>query len=197
LQAMLEWQPYVVVLDSALERVLPLNIKIDAVLGDFDRGFDPQYALAHQFPIEIIHRPDQEKTDLEKAFEWLIEKGFSDVHVLWATGKRADHHWHNMSAMVPYRNQLKVVVLDDYSRIFLAPKQFEKWYSQGTILSLVPLNKVEGITTENLVFPLHHESLELGVRMGTSNEVKQDGLVVITHQSGHLLLMECNDEPFC
>ena len=34
---LLEWSPWVIVLDSAIERVLPLNIKVDVVLGDFDQ----------------------------------------------------------------------------------------------------------------------------------------------------------------
>jgi thiamine pyrophosphokinase len=29
-----------IVLDSAMERVMKLNIKVDVLLGDFDRDFD-------------------------------------------------------------------------------------------------------------------------------------------------------------
>ena len=42
----LEWQPLVIVLDSAIERVINLNIKVDVVLGDFDRGFNPEEITA-------------------------------------------------------------------------------------------------------------------------------------------------------
>ncbi|MBD3725125.1 MAG: thiamine diphosphokinase, partial [Flavobacteriaceae bacterium] len=34
---LLEWSPFVVVLDSAIDRVLNLGIKVDVLLGDFDR----------------------------------------------------------------------------------------------------------------------------------------------------------------
>ena len=61
---LLEWSPLVVVLDSAIERVIDLNIKIDVVLGDFDRDFNPYELLKSQYPIEIVHTPDQNKTDL-------------------------------------------------------------------------------------------------------------------------------------
>ena len=37
---LLEWSPLVVVLDSAMERVVNLGIKVDVLLGDFDQGFD-------------------------------------------------------------------------------------------------------------------------------------------------------------
>ncbi len=36
---LLEWSPLVIVLDSAIERVLALEIKVDILLGDFDRNF--------------------------------------------------------------------------------------------------------------------------------------------------------------
>jgi thiamine pyrophosphokinase len=52
------------VLDSAMERVMKLNIKVDVLLGDFDRDFDANYYKEHQHP--IVHTPDQSKTDLEK-----------------------------------------------------------------------------------------------------------------------------------
>ena len=37
LNQLLEWQPLVIVLDSAMERVVELGIKVDVLLGDFDR----------------------------------------------------------------------------------------------------------------------------------------------------------------
>jgi thiamine pyrophosphokinase len=63
---LLKCSPLVIVLDSAMERVMKLNIKVDVLLGDFDRDFDANYYKEHQHPIEIVHTPDQSKTDLEK-----------------------------------------------------------------------------------------------------------------------------------
>ena len=96
---LLEWSPLVIVLDSAIERVLELGIKVDVLLGDFDRGFNPEYYLEKQYPLEIVHTPNQEKTDLEKAFDYLIDKGHKAVNVIWATGKRADHTITNITGL--------------------------------------------------------------------------------------------------
>jgi thiamine pyrophosphokinase len=51
---LLEWSPLVVVLDSAMERVVELGIKVDVLLGDFDRGFDANYYKVTHYPIEMI-----------------------------------------------------------------------------------------------------------------------------------------------
>jgi thiamine pyrophosphokinase len=190
---LLEWQPLVIVLDSAIERVINLNIKVDVVLGDFDRGFNPEEITASQFPIEIIHKPDQNKTDLEKAFDYLIERGIPAVNVVWATGRRADHTITNLTNIVSYRNLLKIVIHDDHSKIYLLPQKFEKWYPAKTNISLIPIGVVTGITTKNLLYPLNDESLTMGYRTGSSNAVLEDGLVTINHTTGDLLLMECVD----
>lgn len=190
---LLEWSPIVVVLDNAIERVLQLDIKIDVLLGDFDGDFDPEIYKEKQFPLEIVHTPNQDKTDLEKAFDYLIEKGHKAVNIVWATGKRADHTITNITNIVSYRDKLKIVILDDHSKIFLLPNIFEKWYTKNTPISLIPIGKVSGITTQNLFYPLNNEELSIGYRTGSSNHVTEDGIVKIEHSQGDLILMECFD----
>ena len=190
---LLEWSSIVVVLDSAIERVLQLDIKVDVLLGDFDGDFNPEIYKEKQYPLEIVHTPNQDKTDLEKALDYLIEKGHKAVNIVWATGKRADHTITNITNIIRYRNKLKIVILDDHSKIFLLPNKFEKWYTANTPISLIPIGKVSGITTQNLFYPLQNEELTMGYRTGSSNHVAKDGIVSITHQEGDLLLMECLD----
>ena len=190
---LLEWSPLVIVLDSAIDRVLELGIKVDVLLGDFDRGFNPEHYKESQYPIEIVHTPNQDKTDLEKAFDYLIERGIPAVNVIWATGKRADHTITNVTNIVRFRNALKIVILDDHSKIFLLPNKFEKWYPKNTPLSLIPIGEVSGISSKNLFYPLQNDTLTIGYRTGSSNHVTEDGIVVIEHQKGDLLLMECCD----
>ena len=190
---LLEWSPLVVVLDSAINRVLELGIKIDVLLGDFDRDFNPEIYRDLQYPIEIIQTLDQEKTDLEKAFDYLIDRKIPAVNVVWATGKRADHTITNVTNIVRYQNELKIVILDDYSKIFQLPRKFQKWYPAKSILSLIPIGIVEGIHSENLEYPLKNDKLTMGYRTGSSNSVLNDGIVTISHSSGDLLLMECHD----
>ena len=190
---LLEWSPLVVVLDSAIHRVLDLNIKVDVLLGDFDRDFDAEKIRKEQYPLEIVYTPNQNKTDLEKAFDYLIKRGFPAANVIWATGRRADHTISNITNIVRFREQLKIVIIDDYSKIFLLPKTYEKWYPKGTPISLIPVGVALGISTQNLKYSLDNESLTIGYRSGSSNEVEQDGIVRITYQEGDLLMMECSD----
>ena len=190
---LLEWSPFVVVLDHAIHRVLDLGIKVDVLLGDFDRNIDFDAILARQYPLEIIAAPDQNKTDLEKGLEFLMERGFPAVNIVWATGRRADHSITNLTNLVRYKNDLKIVLFDDHSKVFPLVGSFEKWYAKGTPISLIPVGTTTGISTEGLKYNLHEETLTLGHRSGNSNEAAEDGFVKIAAQSGDLLIMECWD----
>ena len=189
----LEWSPFVVVLDSAVKRVIELGIKFDVLLGDFDRNFDPNFILANQSDVEIVCSHDQDKTDLEKGIEFLIGRKFPAVNIAWATGRRADHTISNLTNIVRYKNQIKIVLIDDYSKVFPIVETFEKWYVAGTPISLIPVGKAEGIITTGLKYNLSNESLTLGYKSGNSNEAVQDGFVKISYTVGDLLLMECWD----
>jgi len=190
---MLEWSPTVIVLDGAVHRFEPLGIKMDVLLGDFDVNINLEEIEQRQQPIKVIHTPDQNATDLEKAILWLIEEGYPSANIAWATGLRADHTVNNMMSLFKYQEQIDLVMIDDHSRIFSLPKTYKKWYPKGTRISLIPFGLVQGISCKGLKYMLSNEDLESGVRSGSSNEVVEDGWVEINYAIGNMLLMECCD----
>ena len=193
LNELLEWNPLVIVLDSAITHVLELGIKVDVLIGDFDRNFDYEYYKNLQYPIEIVKLEEQDSYDIDKAINYLINRKIPAANIVWATGRRMDHTFTNITNLIKYQQVIKLVMIDDYSKIFPLQKNFVKWYPKETILSLIPIGTVDGISTKNLKYELQNDSLVLGFKPGSSNEVLTDGLVEITYENGHLILMECND----
>jgi thiamine pyrophosphokinase len=197
LHQLLEWSPFVVVLDGAIDRVLELGIKIDLFCGDFDsHSITLENLRKVQFPIEIISTPDQDKTDLEKGLDILLEKGFPAVNIVWATGRRSDHFMSNLSVIINYQHKIKITLIDDHGSTYPIqpfPKVFKKWFTAGSTLSLIPFPVASEISTVNLKYPLINEELALGIRMGNSNEVHTTGIVEIVYQKCNLLIMECRD----
>ena len=194
LQQLLEWSPFVLALDGAAVRLLEQNIRFDAWIGDFDSGaVIDESAFIKMGSMERILAPDQNKTDLHKGIEFLISKGHVAANIIWATGKRADHTFNNMALLCHYHDQITLRIIDDYSRVYPLPKSFQKWYPKGTQLSLIPIGKANGISTQNLRYPLTNDSLELPHKLGISNEVVHDGFVEILYTDGDLLMLECLD----
>lgn len=190
---LLEWSPYIVVLDGALRRVLELQIKFDVVLGDFD-GFDPEEIRALVPPsTTVVHVPDQEKTDLEKGLDYLISKNHKAVNIIWASGRRSDHYMNNIAVLGRYIEKITTVMIDNHSRIYPIQSGFTKHFAAGSNVSLIPLNKVSGVISSNLVWNLNNEILEYPHRTSSSNRVQETGPVNIQFESGILLMMECLD----
>lgn len=187
---LLEWSPFVLALDGAIDRLVLRGIKVDAVLGDFDSTDRLEQHAVTQQPLLVLHRPDQEKTDLEKGIDYLLDEGHASANIVWATGLRFDHTYANFSNLVKYAGRIQLNLIDDHSRVYQLPTHFRKWYSAGTVLSLMPVGRVEGIHTSNLLYPLANDWLEIGNRIGTSNRVVEDGWVEISYSSGALLLGE-------
>ena len=192
LEQLLEWSPTVIALDGALDRVMSLGIKVDVWLGDFDHAQEPRTDL-DAYPLKKVFAPDQNKTDLEKAFEYLLAEGYPAVNVVWATGLRMDHTLNNFHSLVRYGREIKIVFFDDFSTTYLLPPHFEKWYPAGTPLSIIPYGQAFGVKSEGLAYELNHPVLKLGTQTSSSNAALEDGIVKITYDSGDLLLMECHD----
>ena len=193
LDQLLEWSPYVLVLDGALKRVLNLGIKFDGILGDFDTCTQEEIIGMVQPNTEVVYTPDQEKSDLEKGLEFLISKKFAAVNIVWATGMRSDHYMNNIATLARYKDQINLVMLDNYSKIYPINSGFKKHFSENTNVSLIPLNKVENVKTGNLVWNLNNETLDYPYRTSSSNKVLSMGMVEVQFDSGILLMMECID----
>lgn len=180
---------HVVVLDNARFHYKQLGLPYHTLLGDFDKGIPD----ASEETASVVHLPDQESTDFEKGIAYLEQLGYSHIIILWATGKRTDHNFVNIADLGKYPH-LNIELWDNYSRIYYIPNNFIGSFPENTIISLVPLGVVTGVTTDNLFYPLNNEDLALGVRNGNSNRVAESGQIGITYRDGRLLLMECWDE---
>ncbi len=193
LDQLLEWNPFIVVLDGALQKVMDLGIKFDLVLGDFDHTSSEEIKSMIPPDTEIVYVPDQDKTDLEKGLELLISRKYEAANIVWATGKRSDHYMNNIATLARYQDAIKLVMIDNYSRIYPVNSGFRKHFQAHHNVSLIPLNKVVNLQTENLVWNLKHQTIEYPYNTSSSNRVAETGIVSIHFDSGNLLMMECWD----
>lgn len=193
LEQLLEWNPFIVVLDGALEKVMELGIKFDLVLGDFDHTSESIIRDMIPPDTEIVYVPDQEKTDLEKGLDLLLERKYAAVNIVWATGRRSDHYMNNIGILARYQSRINIVMMDNHSRIYPLNSGFRKHFQAHHNVSLIPLNKVVNVKTENLVWNLNHQTLEYPFNTSSSNRVAETGVVSVHFDSGNLLMMECWD----
>ncbi|MFP8490000.1 thiamine diphosphokinase [Gracilimonas sp. Q87] len=157
--------------DGGGRTILNHGFKPDAVVGDLD-SFDAPETPA----FKVVHRPDQETNDLEKALTYALEQGVETCTVLGAFGHRMDHSLKNMSVLNKFHSSFdELIFRDEEFDAVLIEDTFSARLPVGNIVSLFPVSgEVTGIQTEGLMYALNNESLETGVRDGTSNETISD-----------------------
>lgn len=138
------------------------------VVGDMDSVDDETRAWLETSHCELIRHPRaKDETDLELALSLAQERGADEITILGAFGGRVDHFLGNVFLLTRARN-LKIV--DAASELWIGAGNQEIQGNLGDVVSLIPLSeRVEGITTENLEYPLHNETLERGSTRGISN----------------------------
>lgn len=188
LNDLVAWSPKIMVLDGAYYKAMDRQIQFDMLVGDFDSiGHIP---TNFPFPVEVMHTPDQNKTDLQKGLEIFLEKETEAVNILWATGGRLDHQMANLNVVAKFSSLLTLNIIDDYTKVYPIKSPFKKYFKAGQQISLIPMGAVTQVSTTNLCYNLHNQTLETVGLISSSNAVAHSGIVEITFESGVLFAME-------
>ncbi len=182
---LLKKKPYIICADGGANKARSFGITPDCIIGDLDSI--TQKTRYYYSSVPIIHIADQNSTDLEKVLEHLLSNDFTSATIIGATGDRPDHTMANFSILMKYDKKLSLRFFDERCIVQIVRKKIRLKTVIGQQLSLVPMGKCTGITTQGLIFPLKNESLEIGVREGLSNEATQK-MVEISLKHGTLLL---------
>jgi thiamine pyrophosphokinase len=182
---LLREKPFIICADGGANKARLLGIRPHAIIGDLDSI--SSRTRKHFSSVETIHIADQESTDLEKALDFLLKLLIPSATVVGATGGRPDHSLANLSILKKYHKRIRLLFSDPFCDIRIIDSKIVFEAIVGSLISLMPLDRCEGIQTIGLKYPLSNESLELGEREGTSNIVISSP-VKITVKKGCLLL---------
>lgn len=154
----------------------------DLVIGDMD-----SFKYTNHEGVHILHDPDQETNDLEKALTYALSKGAKTCVVMGALGRRFDHTLKNLSVLLQFNGEFdELLFRDDYGDMFLVDSGYKLNFPIGTVISFMPVGgQVEGFTSSGVLYPLTNTPLAMGIQDGTSNEITETGGEV-TFSSGNL-----------
>ena len=96
--------------DGSTENLLRAGYIPDAIVGDMD---SISQKSIEKFRDRIFNNPSQETNDLTKAVYWCVERGYTDIVILGATGRREDHTIGNISLLTEYIKDVKVIMVTD------------------------------------------------------------------------------------
>jgi thiamine pyrophosphokinase len=177
--------------DGGTRHALALGLMPSVVVGDLDsltfheqQQLDAQGVQIHRFP------RDKDKTDLELALDLALETGYREIRIVGALGGRLDQTLGNLALLSGTRlSAIDIRVDDGLEEAFFAREGCEIYGKPADIVSLIPWGeKVTGIFTEGLRWPLNNEMLFPDGTRGISNEMLHE-TAAIKLKSGLLFVI--------
>jgi thiamine pyrophosphokinase len=177
--------------DGGARYFLEADILPHIAIGDFDSLPARMLEELQARHVQLVRHPvEKDETDLELALLHAVECGARRITVLAALGGRPDQHFANVQLLShPALEERDVRMLHRGWEVFAIHRSARIEGSTGQTVSLLPMTeRVDGIVTEGLYYPLRDEALLLGPARGVSN-VMTGAEAVVTIRSGILLVM--------
>jgi len=160
------------------------NIQPDYIIGDLD-SLRPE--LRDYFEhAKIVHRPDQNYNDLEKAIEFARKLKAERIKIVAAFGKRADQTLANLLILQSRYKKVPLEFYDDFGKLEIISGNTTLDLPANQLLSLFSFLPVHGITLEGFKYPLQNADFPKGFN-GLSNLITIPP-VLINIRKGSLFL---------
>ncbi|HEV8539519.1 MAG TPA: thiamine diphosphokinase [Bacteroidota bacterium] len=171
--------------DGGANHARKLRITPDIILGDLDSITASTRRVFRRIPVLLID--DQYSTDLEKAITYCVQRRITSADIIGALGDRIDHTTGSLGCFKKFRKMIQLRMFDGHGVVTLIDGSMKLRTKQGEKLSLIPLERCNGVSTRNLLYGLKNSVLELGVHEGISNEAT-GSTATIRVKTGTLLL---------
>lgn len=175
---------FVIAADGGYAAAVKLGIRPHLVVGDFDSlGYVPEAEEIVQHPVR------KDDTDTLLAIRLGLEKGYRNFVITGALGGRLDHSFANLQALLFLRDHgARGVLYGDGFAATAVTNSSITIEGKGTLSVFTMDAKAEGVTLENVSFPVEQGTLTNGFPIGVSNEFLE-GPAVVSVENGTLLVM--------
>jgi thiamine pyrophosphokinase len=141
--------------DGAADKLIDFGKRPDIVIGDFDSTLINKKDRTGEW-FEI---PDQNKTDLEKTFEWCIVNKAKEITLLGSDGKREDHMIGNLFTLAKYYDDIKCDMITNHARIICVSGENYISSNHNQQISIIAAEPIDSINLEGLQYTMKDEKL--------------------------------------
>jgi thiamine pyrophosphokinase len=146
----------VICCDGAADSLVDFGLEPFAILGDCD---SVNKKIAEKYQDRLFRDNDQETNDLTKAVKWCSGRGFENIVILGATGKREDHTVGNISLLAEYASFVTVKMVTDAGIFFPLLKSCKMESEKGQQVSVFSIDPYTEITSSGLKYKLDRKKL--------------------------------------
>ena len=179
-------EDYVIAADRGYDSLMAYGVVPDLAVGDFDSlGYQPDHPNVIQLPVE------KDDTDMVFALRKGLELGYRRFLLLGGVGGRLEHTLANLQLLDWLTGQGGQGFLAGEKTVATAIRgpaslTFPAAMS-GYLSAFCNSGTAEGVTLENLKFPLEHSTLTSSFPLGVSNHILEPR-ARITVRDGALLV---------
>jgi thiamine pyrophosphokinase len=172
--------------DGSAENLVIAGYNPDAIVGDMD---SLSGELATRYVDRLFPDDDQNTNDLTKAVCWCSGRGYKDIVIIGATGKREDHTIGNISLLAEYIKDVNVIMVTDTGifKPFLKSSSVDSF--PGQQVSIFSINPLIEITSLGLKYPLEKKKVE-NWWVATLNEALSDSFNLEFHGSPVIVFLK-------
>jgi len=177
--------------DAGADRLVRLGLRPAAVIGDLDSiSRETRAWLGEEV---MVHRPDQDRTDLEKALSYAFDElGLDRMTVLAALGGRPDHEVGTLGLLARLGMGERLVFEGADHRILAVDGRAVLSARPGEAWSFWTYDPAVRVDLEGVRWPVHDHPLDAGGRPSISNQAAGDEVGVRT-RGGPVIVMRSFD----
>ncbi len=183
---------WIIAADGGARQAQYYGLPIHSVVGDLDSLDELEIAQLTEQGADIQRFPaEKNETDLELALLLAARKDAHRIRVFSALGGRLDQTLSNiyLLALAPLRHIDVRLMAGKQQAWIIYPGRTVIQGAKDDTISLIPIaGEAQGIRTDNLYYPLRHETLTFGPARGVSN-VMQSETAHVQFDSGVLLVV--------
>jgi len=163
--------------DGGANHLARIGLRPDAVIGDLDSIADGVRAWVGED--RMVHRPDQDRTDLDKSLEHAFgELGLDRLTVLGATGGRLDHALGNLGLLARLALGERLVFLGEDQRIVAVEGDDALEAEPGEAWSFFTFSPGVRVTLAGVRWPVTGRALDLAGTPSISNEAVAETITI-------------------
>jgi len=177
--------------DGGANHLARIGLRPAAVIGDLDSISESTRSwLGEELMIE---RPDQDRTDLDKALEYALDNlKVRDFTVLGATGGRVDHDLGNLSLLARLGLGTRLQFEGDSHRLLATRGELRLESFPGETWSFWTYDPKTRVTVEGVRWPINNAAIDAGGRPSISNEAIQNE-VCVRAEGGAVIVLRQHD----
>jgi len=142
--------------DGAADSLIDFGLEPFAIVGDCD---SVNKKIAEKYQDRLFRDDDQETNDLTKAVKWCSGRGYENIVILGATGKREDHTLGNISLLIEYAGYITIKMVTDAGIFIPVLESTEIEVQKRQQISLFSIDPETEITSAGLKYKLDNKKL--------------------------------------